>query len=165
MCKIARLEAEENRYRNRIKRKKMKKIPFLRSTNTPILTFFLSLTRWEWMELGWFQPPWRALEGRSEGEGVQRVAKRIETYLGGAVGAGRQGGLAASLVNGAPFYYTHHPSTILISSSLSPLPDQHMAALYSTISLSLSFSGRTNKSKHFIDLVENIYYEEEKTRG
>lgn len=42
---------------------------------------------------------------------------------------------AASLVNGAPFYYTHehHPSTILISPSLSP-----RAAYGSSLFLSLS---------------------------
>lgn len=62
MCEIARLEAEENRYRNRIKRKKMKKIPFLRSTNTPILTFF-SLSRgeneWNWGGSSPLGGPWR----------------------------------------------------------------------------------------------------------
>lgn len=66
---------------------------------------------------------------------------------------------AASLVNGAPFYYTreHHPSTILISPSLSP-----RAAYGSPLFLSLSPAGQTSPS--IIDLVENIYYEKTSAR-
>lgn len=80
-------------------------------------------------ELGWFQPPWRA---RNEGEGVPEGsqkgrAKRIETYLGG---------LARPLWSMGPLF-TIHASTTLPRFLFRPHcpPEQHMAALYSSLSL------------------------------
>lgn len=107
-------------------------------------------------ELGWFQPPWRA---RNEGEGVPEGSM---PFAKGPSQKNRDVSWrvsAASLVNGAPFYYTreHHPSTILISPSLSP-----RAAYGSPLFLSLFPAGQTSPS--IIDLVENIYYEKTSAR-
>lgn len=112
-------------------------------------------------ESGWFQPPWRA---RNEGEGVPEGSM---PFAKGPSQKNRDVSWrvsAASLVNGAPFYYTreHHPSTILISPSLSP------RAAYGSplfLSLSLSLSSRTNKSKHYRPCREYLLREDECTPG
>lgn len=80
-------------------------------------------------------------------------AKRIETYLGG---------LARPLWSMGPLF-TIHASTTLPWFLFRPHcpPEQHMAALYS----SLSLSSRTNKSKHYRPCREYLLREDECTPG
>lgn len=80
-------------------------------------------------------------------------AKRIETYLGG---------LARPLWSMGPLF-TIHASTTLPRFLFRPHcpPEQHMAALYS----SLSLSSRTNKSKHYRPCREYLLREDECTPG
>lgn len=58
-----------------------------------------------------------------------------------------------SLVNGSPLLH-HHPSTILISSSLSP--GRHMAALYSGLRAA-SLAGQTSPAHYRPSAARNMY--------
>lgn len=120
-------------HRNKSSQQK-KKILFLWSngrerTHTPILTFFLSHAVRMNERIGVVSAPlegrvetkarvcWRRVRCRSQKGPSQ---KNRDVSWRGREQPGRVS--EASLVNGAPFHYTreHHPSTILISSSLSP---------------------------------------------
>lgn len=119
-------------HRNKSSQQK-KKILFLWSngrerTHTDFDFLPLSRGENEWTNWGGFSP--LGGPGRNEGEGVPKEGsmpfakgpsqKNRDVSWRGREQPGRVS--KASLVNGAPFHYTreHHPSTILISSSLSP---------------------------------------------
>lgn len=162
-------------HRNKSSQQK-KKILFLWSngrerTHTPILTFFLSHAVRMNERIGVVSAP---LEGRVETKARvcrRRVrcrsqkgrAKRIETYLGGAVSS--QGGLARPLWSMGPLF-TIHANTTLPRFLFRPHcpPEQHMAALYSS-SLSIFLSSRTNKSKHYRPCREYLLREDEYMSG
>lgn len=97
---------------------------------------------------------WRRVRCRSQkGRG-----KRIETGI--LEGQPREGFNAASLVNGAPFYYAP-PFDDSYFVLIVP-PGSIWQPFIPPLSLSLCLAGQTSPS--IIDLVENIYYGKTSTR-